>query len=57
LVALKILLVVLELEIIELVMMVIEIASLEQVKEVLVVTSTSGIIVVFEFVALELKFS
>ncbi len=56
-VALKILLVVLELEIIELVMMVIEIASLEQVKEVLVVTWTSGIIVVFEFVALELKFS
>jgi hypothetical protein len=38
-------------------MMVIEIASLEQVKEVLVVTWTSGIIVVFEFVALELKFS
>ena len=56
-VALKILLVVLELEIIELVMMLIEIASLEQVKEVLVVTWTSGIIVVFEFVALELKFS
>ena len=58
-VALKLLLVVLELKIIELVMMVIEIALLEQVKEVLVVFKLvviSGITVVFEFVALELKF-